>query len=494
MTPSIGQSASVITVFLQGLLSFFSPCVLPLLPVYIGYLSGGTLTAGPDGTKHYDRGRLIVNTIFYVFGIGFAFFLLGLGMRAIGRFFAGNQLLFARIGGVIVVLFGLYQLGLFGPSVTLSRERRLPVRIDQLAMSPLTALLMGFVFSFAWTPCVGPVLSGVLLMAASAGSSAAGFLYIAVYTLGFAIPFLLTGLFAGTLLNYFQKHRNIVRYTEKIGGILLVFMGILMLSGQMNHLSGYLSQISGQTEVSNTMQSETPGSTASSEDGGDTTAAASSPDSVSTDAPADSSESVAATESAAIPAANANVDSSESQTASSVSAAESAADAGSDTSSSSSPDSDSESANAADTVPAPDFTLTDQYGKTHRLSDYRGKIVFLNFWATWCPPCRAEMPDIQKLYEETLADPDSDLVILGVAFPSEGQEKDEAGIAAFLEENGYTYPTVMDTGATLAPQYYITAFPTTFMIDREGNVFGYLPGSMNRETMDYIIQQTRDNS
>ena len=466
MTPSIGQSASVITVFLQGLLSFFSPCVLPLLPVYIGYLSGGTLTAGPDGTKHYDRGRLIVNTIFYVFGIGFAFFLLGLGMRAIGRFFAGNQLLFARIGGVIVVLFGLYQLGLFGPSMTLSRERRLPVRIDQLAMSPLTALLMGFVFSFAWTPCVGPVLSGVLLMAASAGSSAAGFLYIAVYTLGFAIPFLLTGLFAGTLLNYFQKHRNIVRYTEKIGGILLVFMGILMLSGQMNHLSGYLSQISGQTEVSNTMQSEAPGSTVTSEDGGDTAAA---PDSVS---------------------ANANADSTEPQTASSVSAAESAADPGSNTGSGS----DSESANAADTVPAPDFILTDQYGKTHRLSDYRGKIVFLNFWATWCPPCRAEMPDIQKLYEETLADPDSDLVILGVAFPSEGQEKDEAGIAAFLEENGYTYPTVMDTGATLAPQYYITAFPTTFMIDRAGNVFGYLPGSMNRETMDYIIQQTRENS
>ena len=468
MNLTIGQSASVITVFLQGLFSFYSPCVLPLLPVYIGYLSGGTLTTEPDGTRHYDRKKLIVNTIFYVFGISFAFFLLGLGMRVVGRFFAGNQLLFARIGGVIVVLFGLYQLGLFGPSMTLSRERRLPVRIDQLAMSPLTALLMGFVFSFAWTPCVGPVLSGVLLMTASAGSSAAGFIYIAVYTLGFAIPFLLTGLFAGTLLNYFQKHRNIVRYTEKIGGILLVFMGILMLSGQMNHLSGYLSQISGQPEVSNTMQSEAPGATVTSKDGGDTAAA---PDSVS---------------------ANANADSTEPQTASSVSAAESAADAGSDTGSGS--DSDSESANAADAVPAPDFTLTDQYGKTHRLSDYRGKIVFLNFWATWCPPCRAEMPDIQKLYEETLADPDSDLVILGVAFPSEGQEKDEAGIAAFLEENGYTYPTVMDTGATLAPQYYITAFPTTFMIDREGNVFGYLPGSMNRETMDYIIQQTRDNS
>ena len=82
MTPSIGQSASVITVFLQGLLSFFSPCVLPLLPVYIGYLSGGTLTAGPDGTKHYDRGRLIVNTIFYVFG---AILAIGCGIGLISR-------------------------------------------------------------------------------------------------------------------------------------------------------------------------------------------------------------------------------------------------------------------------------------------------------------------------------------------------------------------------------------------------------------------------
>lgn len=142
--------------------------------------------------------------------------------------------------------------------------------------------------------------------------------------------------------------------------------------------------------------------------------------------------------------------------------------------------------------PAPDFTLTDQYGQLHTLSDYKGKIVFLNFWATWCPPCRAEMPDIQALYEETQEDPDSDLVILGVAFPGHSGEEDVQGVADFLEENGYTYPTVMDTQAELIMPYYIMAFPTTYMIDTDGNIYGYLSGSMDRETMDSIVQQTRE--
>ena len=456
MNLTISQSASVITVFLQGLFSFFSPCVLPLLPVYIGYLSGGTLTTEPDGTRHYDRKKLIVNTIFYVFGISFAFFLLGLGMRVVGRFFAGNQLLFARIGGIIVVLFGLYQLGLFGPSEQLSRERRLPIRIDQMAMSPVTALLMGFVFSFAWTPCIGPVLSGVLLMAASAGSSAAGFFYIAVYTLGFAIPFLLTGLFAGTLLNWFQKHRNVVRYTEKAGGILLVFMGILMLSGQMNRISGYLSQASAPAETVAVQESTAEGKIV--------TAAQAESASAETTLIETTQAETAPVETTAMPAEAA----AESQTENS-----------------------EETASEREVFPAPDFTLKDQYGTQHTLSDYQGKIVFLNFWATWCPPCRAEMPEIEEIYQENLENPDSDLVILGVAFPGLSGEQNEAGIAEFLKENGYHYPTVMDPDGDLASEYYITAFPTTFMIDPDGNIFGYLTGSMSKDIMLDIIEQTR---
>ena len=140
-------------------------------------------------------------------------------------------------------------------------------------------------------------------------------------------------------------------------------------------------------------------------------------------------------------------------------------------------------------IPAPDFTLTDQFGETHTLSDYRGQTVFLNFWATWCGPCKMEMPDIQALYEDWDENA-GDLVVLGVAGPNIGQEGSAEDIAAFLEENGYTYPVVMDDTGALFYQYGISAYPTTFMIDPEGNVFGYVQGAVSREIMDDIVEQT----
>lgn len=149
-----------------------------------------------------------------------------------------------------------------------------------------------------------------------------------------------------------------------------------------------------------------------------------------------------------------------------------------------------ETENETESMPAVDFTLNDQYGNTHTLSDYKGRVVFLNFWATWCPPCRAEMPDIQKLYREYEEAGDDSVVILGVAAPGLGQEKDIDGITAFLEENGYTYPVVMDETGDVFLHYYVYSYPTTYMIDKEGNVFGYLTGSMPESTMRSIIEQT----
>lgn len=428
------MNITFVTVFLQGLLSFFSPCVLPLLPVYMGYLSGGTLREDENGNKHYDRAKVMINTIFFVIGISCAFFLLGMGLSALGRFFSGNQYLFVRIGGIIVILFGLYQLGIFGSSRFLSTERRLPINLGKLTMSPLTALIMGFVISFAWSPCIGPVLSSVLIMAASAESTSTGFLLIGIYTLGYIIPFLLVGVFTVSLLEFFGKHRSVVKYSVKIGAVLMILMGVLMFTGKLNSISSYLSQFTGAQvgAVETTDEKEVVDTVEVSE----------------------------------------------------TSAKENEARA--------------EAAETADTekdLPmAPEFTLVDQYGETHSLSDYRGKIVFLNFWATWCPPCRAEMPDIQVLYEEYSQDENSDVVILGVAFPNVGSETDAEGVAQFLEQNGYTYPVLMDEGGSLQLSYYITAFPTTFLIDPEGYVLGYLPGSMTRSIMEDVIAQARNAS
>ena len=408
---SIETSVSAVTVFLQGALSFFSPCVLPLVPLYVSYLAGGAAVVDENGVRRYPRGRIFLNTLFFVAGISFAFFLLGLGLSALGTFFHDYQVWFARASGVIILLFGLYQLGLGKRTMLLEQEHRLPFRLDKLAMNPAVALVMGFTFSFAWTPCVGPTLSSVLLMASSGSSAAAGFLLISVYTLGFVLPFLAVGLFTGTVLDFFKAHQSVVRYTVKIGAVLLIVMGILTLTGATNGLSADLAAVSGTTT-----QEE---SAAEQEDAGG-----------------------AQEESGEIPV-----------------------------------------------IPAPDFTLTDQYGETHTLSDYQGQTVFLNFWATWCGPCKMEMPDIQALYEEWDENA-GDLVVLGVAGPGIGREGSAEDIAAFLEENGYTYPVVMDDTGMLFYQYGISAYPTTFMIDPEGNVFGYVQGAVSREIMDDIVEQT----
>ena len=184
-------------------------------------------------------------------------------------------------------------------------------------MGPVPALLLGFTFSFAWTPCVGPTLGSVLLMAGSAEAAANGFLLIGVYALGFIIPFLAVGFFTGAVLNFFKKHRNVVKYTVKIGAVLMIVMGVMTLTGFMNGFTGYLS--GGTASIGEQSQAVQP---------------------KPSDQPEESHVAAEASESTA--------------------------------------------AEKEDELPdAPDFTLKDQFGREHTLSEYKGKTVFLNFWATW---------------------------------------------------------------------------------------------------------------
>lgn len=433
---SVETSIPVLTVFLQGLLSFFSPCVLPLVPLYISYLAGGAKRVDDQGRIFYPRKKVMLNTLFFVIGISFTFFLLGMGVTSLGRFFSDNRIWFARISGIVMIFFGLYQLGLFGRSKKLDREHRLPFQLNRWSMNPVTALILGFTFSFAWTPCVGPTLGSVLLMASSSGSSQAGMLLIGVYTLGFVIPFLAVGLFTGAVLGFFRKYQKVVQYTVKVGGILLVFMGIMTLTGMVNGITSYLSSQGTSAQT----QTEQPAAEKKDSDGEDKD----------------------------------NHSVSDSDTSDTAEAEE----------------------NKEEKTPAPDFTLVDQNGETHKLSDYKGKTVFLNFWATWCPPCRQEMPDIQALYE-TYGENKEDLIVLGVANPKtndhpNNQDETQEKVAGFLSENGYTYPVAMDTTGDVFSAYGISSFPTTFMIDKEGNVYGYVSGAITADIMGSIVKQTMD--
>ena len=242
---SLETSVPALTVFIQGLLSFFSPCVLPLIPLYVGYLAGGAAKEGDDGTIEYPRKKVLVNTLFFVVGVSFAFFLLGFGFTALGQFFTGNQRVFSVVAGIVMAAFGLYMLGAFGKTRVIETEHRLPFNLGRFAMNPLVALVLGFTFSFAWTPCVGPVLASVLLMASSSASAAAGFGLVAVYTIGFVLPFLAVGLFTGEVLRFFRTHGNVVKYTVKVGGALLIVMGVMTVTGWMNGVTSYLSSFGG---------------------------------------------------------------------------------------------------------------------------------------------------------------------------------------------------------------------------------------------------------
>ncbi len=442
----VGTSVPVITVFVQGLLSFFSPCVLPLVPLYLGYLAGGSARTREDGTIDYPRRTVLVNTVFFVVGVSFAFFLLGFGFTALGQFFTGNQRAFSVVAGLIMVAFGLYMLGVFGKVRAVETERRLPFRLDRFAMNPLVALVLGFTFSFAWTPCIGPVLAGVLLMASSSASAAMGYALVGVYTLGFVLPFLAVGLFTGAVLRFFRTHGNVVKYTVKVGGALLVVMGVMTITGWMNGVTSYLSSFGGADAAIEQKQDAEEGE-----------------------------------------GAGGAAEGQEGEGSAGSGGTDSAGSAGKDGSGG---DADS------DLRPAPqaDVKLVDQNGVEHSLSDYRGKTVFLNFFATWCGPCKREIPDIERLYRDH-GENAGDLVVLGVANPKTQEHPQNSDVSvdevkAFVEDEGITYPVLLDTENALFSAYGISAFPTTFMIDKDGNVFGYATGMLTADTMESIVNQT----
>lgn len=447
------ESVSFIIVFLEGLLSFFSPCVIPLIPIYISYLSGNAKKTDANGIVTYQRGKVFLHTLFFVLGISSAFFVLGMSFTALGSFFNKNQILFTRIGGIIIIILGLYQLEIFEFRF-LRRERKFHLNLVDRKINPILAFIMGFTFSFAWTPCVGPALSSVLILASGTGSAIVGNLLVIVYALGFVIPFILLGLFTTQVLNFLNSHKKFLKYTVKIGGILLIIIGIMTFTGWMNGVSKYLSKFTPPSIVKEDRDLDDDKSE-------------------NIDDNKDSSGNVVPDEEDKD--TSVDTDNKEEQLAE-----------------------ESTPSEEAEKYPAIDFTLIDQYGNEHTLSDYKGKVVFLNFWATWCPPCQKEMPDIEALYNEFNLNQD-EVVILGVANPSSDEYPKNADVTkeeiiAFLDDNNYTFPTVFDETGELLRKYYISAFPTTFLIDKEGNYFGYVSTMLTRSQMDSVIKQTLEST
>lgn len=220
--------------FTAGVLSFLSPCVLPLVPSYIGFLTGMTL---PEMSGR--RRAALVHAVLFVAGFSLVFVLLGATATALGRALNYYQLWLQRIGGVLIIAFGLVCLGVIKVGF-LDRERR--VQVEQKPLGYLGSVLVGMAFAAGWTPCIGPVLGAILGLAATAQDLSRGMLLLAVYSAGLALPFLIAALALETFLEWFQRFRPFLPWVMRVSGVLLVFVGILMVSGEFTRLAGWLQQ------------------------------------------------------------------------------------------------------------------------------------------------------------------------------------------------------------------------------------------------------------
>ena len=212
-------------IFSEGVLSFFSPCVLPLIPLYMSYLAGSNKSTDEEGNIVYDSKKMFLSTFFFVLGISLTFVLLGLSFSFVSVFLDRYKETISIIGGTLLILFGLHETGLIHIDF-LNKELKPKIQLKLQDMNPVKAFLLGFVFSLGWSPCIGPMLANAILMAAT---DQRGYLYIAAYGLGLVIPFLITGLFTGKVLNFLDCKKKIMAYVMKIAGIILIGFGLYMI-------------------------------------------------------------------------------------------------------------------------------------------------------------------------------------------------------------------------------------------------------------------------
>ena len=513
MNFSFVSDISALASFLEGVLSFFSPCVLPLLPVYFSFLSGGNAERNENGEIIYKRSKVVINTLFFVLGISLTFFILSLGVKGVGKIFSTNSHLFNIIGGALVIIFGLWQLVFYGTKYGAKKEKRININTNR-AKGPLLSFLLGFSFSFSWTPCIGPILSSVLIMASS---SIKGEIYLLLYALGFTLPFILLAFFTSSLLSFFQKYKRVVKYTVRIGAIVMILLGIMMIVTNIPKESedDKVATIQGGevtiereevTTVENQMESEEENKIENVTSENTVTVPV---------APTMAIKVVQELEETEDSIEEKEKEYSESETTPVESNEESVdkdtVNESNDASIIEEIEETEETENGKDKIEESketeevkeeieekcdldllDFTFLDQYGKIHRLSSYKGKVIFLNIWATWCGPCRSEMGEIESLYNKYKGN--EDVVILSVAFPNQSGEGNTTYIKSYMKDNGYTYPVLFDNTGKLLYILGIKAFPTTILFDKEGNVYGYYPGAMDGATMEKLIEATLNSS
>ncbi len=228
-------AVTLVVAFTAGLLSFLSPCVLPLVPSYIGFITGLGLE---DITR--ARKTTLIHAVLFVIGFSAIFILLGAGATLIGQLLTQFKPIIARIGGFMLIALGLWMLGIFQFGA-LNQERRF--HLNDKPLGYLGTILVGVAFGAGWTPCLGPIISGILMIAGSEASVGRGVALLSAYSMGLAVPFLLSALLLERFFSFFERFRSKLGMVNRIAGILLIVVGVMLLTGWFQTLAGYMEKI-----------------------------------------------------------------------------------------------------------------------------------------------------------------------------------------------------------------------------------------------------------
>jgi cytochrome c-type biogenesis protein len=405
-----GSNITILIAFVAGLFSFLTPCVLPLVPGYISLISGVSidhLKGETQGSRAGTWSAVIINSLAFNAGVSLIFILLGATAGWIGN------VLFATpwvriVGGLVIILFGFQMMGVLKVGALYRDTRKFS---EEKPRGPLGAALLGVAFAAGWTPCIGPILGGIIGLAATSGGWKNGLVLSAFYSAGLALPFLFTGLLLNLFLDFYSRFRRHLHKVEIASGILLIVIGLMVASNSLTWVAALASKYLPNAE--NLLTQSVPAS---------------------------------------------------------VTPAQQSAQSGG-------------ASNAATSQPAPDVDLKTTDGNPLKLSDLRGQVVLLNFWATWCVPCRAEIPGLNEMQRDLGG---RGFRIVGVS------TTDSADIVREYQKEVRQDYTVALGDDGVASKYAVGVLPTTFIIDRQGRIRQKVIGEKSRAEFEALVRPLLD--
>src|ERR1044071_7034364 len=384
--------------FAAGILSFLSPCVLPLVPGYISLISGVSIDRLKEGTS--SRRAVILNSLAFNVGLSVIFLILGTTAGLVGAAITSNPWV-RIIGGLVIIAFGLQLIGLLKISALYKDTRFFS---SEKPRGVFGSAALGMAFAAGWTPCIGPILGGIIGLAATSGGWRSGLVLSAFYSAGLAVPFLLTGLGINQFLSFYKNFRRHLHKVEVVSGVVLIAVGLLVMSGNSTKLasSRFMALIPHAEGLLNRwFKTETP--------------------------PAKEPAT-----------ANTNFEM------------------------------------------VPDVEFHTLAGKPFRLKELQGQVVLLNFWATYCIPCREEIPALNALQHE--------LQPQGLRIVGASVDDTVDGVNAYQKEVAKFDYQVLLGGSDIKVKFEQSVLPTTYLIDRQGRIRQKIIGARNKAGWEAAVK------